>query len=156
MKIKNAAHWCRLPRPVCYLIALGVFGAVFALRWSLHPVLGKIYPFQFFFLSSYIVTFMLGAGPGVLVMVLGLFTGSYYFVEPFGDFSPLDWNDSLYLGNYVLSSLLVIVTIEYLQRSRYQNELLLRVARSRYEMLLHRDNQRMLLQRTLGKTGSAS
>ena len=67
MKIKNAAHWCRLSRPVCYLIAAAVFIAVFGLRWVLHPALGKFYPYQFFFLSSYVVTFFLGAGPGKIL-----------------------------------------------------------------------------------------
>ena len=151
MKIKNAAHWCRLSRPVCYLIATAVFIAVFGLRWVLHPALGKFYPYQFFFLSSYVVTFFLGAGPGMLVMLPGLAFGNYYFVEPYGRFADFSWYDSLFLGNYVLSSLLVTVTLEYLQRVRYQNELLLRVAQSRYEMLLHRDNQRILLERELGK-----
>lgn len=151
MKIKNAAHWCRLSRPVCYLIAASVFAAVFGLRWVLHPILGNVYPYQFFFLSSYAVAFSLGAGPATLVMLLGLIFGNYFFVEPYGQFTMLSRDDILYLGNYLFSSLLVTMTLEYLQRVRYQNELLLRVAQSRYEMLLHRDNQRMLLERELGK-----
>lgn len=151
MKIKNAAHWCRLPRPICYLIALAAFAAVFVLRWALHPVLGKVFPFQFFFLASYLVTFFVGAGPGALVTLLGLVSGSFYFSRLYGHFTVPDWNGALYFGNYLVSSLLVIATIEYLQRVRYQNELLSRVAQSRYEILLHRDNQRMLLERALGK-----
>lgn len=151
MKINNAAYWCRLPLPVCYLISLATFFAVFALRWSLHPILGGTFPYQFFLLASYVVAFFLGAKPGLVIVVLGVISGNYYFVEPYGELTPLDWKDSLYLGNYLLSSLLVISSLEYLQRTRYQNELLLRVAQSRYEILLHRDNQRLLLERALKK-----
>jgi K+-sensing histidine kinase KdpD len=97
------------------------------------------------------VTFFLGGGAGVLVMLLGVVAGNYFFVKPYGEFTSLDLSDAWILGNYILSSLIVVVTLEYLQRMRYKNELLLRVAESRYEMFLHRENQRILLERSIDK-----
>jgi K+-sensing histidine kinase KdpD len=147
--IRNAKRWCKFSQPACYPIAFGAFCAIFALRWGLHPLIGKIFPYQFFFIGSYIVTFFLGGGPGILVMFFGLVAGNYFFVEPYGEFTSPDLRDTLILGNYILTSMIVVVTLEYLQRVRYTNELLLRVAESRYEMFLHRENQRILLERSL-------
>jgi K+-sensing histidine kinase KdpD len=133
------------------MIALAIYATILGLCFSIHPVESEAYLYHLFFLSSYVATIFLGGGPGFLIILLGLISCNYYFIEPYGHFTSLSNADIFYLANYTFGAVLVIVTIEYLQRNVYENKLLLRASESRYKMFLHRENQRILLTRHLDK-----
>ena len=84
-----------------------------------------------------------GLGPALLSMLLGTAFGLFFFVKPYHEFTPLDATDLIGIANYVLVSSFVIALVEYLRRSLYSHQLLLKVAESRYLLLMHRDNERM-------------
>ena len=151
MKIRNSTKWCKINRFQSYLIALVIYMIILELCFSIHPVESEAYLYHLFFLSSYVAAIFLGGGPAFLIIFLGLISCNYYFVEPYGHFTGLANADIFYLANYIFGGILVIITIEYLQRNVYENTLLLRVSESRYKMFLHRENQRILLTRQLHK-----
>jgi K+-sensing histidine kinase KdpD len=151
MRINNSVKWCKWPRVQCYAAAALVYAGVFALCFILHPILDETYLYHLFFLSSYVAAIFIGGGPSSMIIVLGLVSSNYFFVAPYQQFDHLDVHDALTMGNYIFSSMLVIIGIEYMQRARYQRELLLKVAESRYIMLLRRENQRLILERRIGK-----
>lgn len=147
MRIKNAKHWCDVPKRRRAIWALATFSAIFVLQIFVHPLLGKYFPYQLFFYGGCLATFFLGWMSGAAVMLLGTVAESYFFIEPYYQFTEPTPRDFIFIGNYLVSCLLIITAIEYLQRARYKNELLLRVSESRYKTLLHRDNLRMVLER---------
>ena len=74
----------------------------------------------------------------------GTLFANFWFVPPFGEFS-FNFHDlQVWFLNFCLG-FICIALIEYLQRERYKNKLLLLVAESRYLILLHRDNDLMKL-----------
>lgn len=129
---------------------------MFITVWKIFPDLGTSYPYDIFFLASYVATFFLGGGPGALIILLGFIAGTFFLGQPYDVLLPVQWNDVMDLTLYFFSSILTIVTIEYLQRTRYKSDLLLRVAESRYKILLHRENQRLLLSRKVDNAEVAS
>ena len=147
MRVRNATRWSKTSKIKRYLFSIIIFAAIFVLRLLLHPLLGKYMPYQLFFYAGCVTAFFWGGGAGAVIVALGTVVGSYFFVEPYLQFTMPNGRDVVLLFNYLVSCFLVIVTIEYLQRARYKSELLLRVSESRYKTLLHRDNQRMLLER---------
>ncbi len=150
MRIHNSAKWCKFSRVQCYGLAALAYAAVLLLCLILHPLLDQPYLYHLFFLTSYIATMYLGGGPGFMIILLGIVSSSYFFVAPYWQFSGIDTNDLLAFGNYLFSSVLVIIGIEYMQRARYKSELLLMVADSRYLLMLKRENERLLLERKAG------
>ncbi|MEI6738572.1 MAG: DUF4118 domain-containing protein, partial [Pseudomonadota bacterium] len=86
MQIKNTRRWA--PSGFCsYLIALSLFGVAFGIRLSLHGILGSHLPFLTFLLAVFLVEYRYGLGPAILVSVLSLPLGLYYFVPPFETFN---------------------------------------------------------------------
>lgn len=150
MRINNSAKWCKLSRVQCYGLALLAYAVVLLLCLILHPLIDEPYLYHLFFLSSYVATMYLGGGPGFMIILLGMLSSTYFFVAPYGQFDGIDTNDLLVFGNYLFSSVLVIIGIEYMQRARYKSELLLMVADSRYLLMLKRENERLILERKTG------
>jgi hypothetical protein len=98
------------------------------------------------------VEFFAGPGPALLVAVLSLPTLDFLFVPPYYSLASFDERDLLVMIGFLMSAGLAVALIEWLRRVQYQAELLAEVARSRYDMLLRVDNERMLAEDTVKLT----
>lgn len=151
MKIRNAKRWVKLRPLHAYGIGLGATAAAFLIRYAAHGVLQAYLPFQLSVIATILVEFFCGFGPAMLPFVIGLVASLYFFIPPFDSFTILEFSDLVYLINYIAVTLFLVVLIEWLRRSEYSRELLLRVSDSRYCMMLHRDNARLFANRAMAR-----
>jgi len=100
-----------------------------------------------FLIAAVLVEYYCGLAPAVCVMLFGLCLADYLFVPPYGHLDVIDASDLRLLISYPLITILVITLVERLRRAQYRAELLAAVAKSRYEMLLRHDNERLLARR---------
>ncbi len=143
MHIKNTRRWA--PSGIHgYLIALAGCSMALGIRLSLHGILGPSLPFLTFLLAAFLVEYRYGLGPAILLSVLSLPLGLYYFVPPFGslDLFATELSDIFTTIGYFMVIGLGIVLIETLQRARYGSRLIADVSRSRYEILLRAESER--------------
>jgi K+-sensing histidine kinase KdpD len=151
MRVRNATRWSKTSKINRYLLAILIFASVFSVRLLLDPLFGQYMPYQLFLYAGCVTAFFWGGGAGAIIVIFGTVAGSFFFVEPYLQFTTPTVKDLVLLSNYLASCFLAIVAIEYLQCARHKNELLLRVADSRYKTLLHRDNRRMVLEQQAQK-----
>lgn len=128
-------------------MTLLITGGVFILRYILHAYLGGRHAFLPFLVAAQIIAFFYGYQFGFLALILGAVLGAYYFVPPYGTFTPPTPGDLIVLTGFFIATVISIVLIEHLRRSRYANRLLLMLSQSRYNCLLRLDNHRLHLQR---------
>jgi K+-sensing histidine kinase KdpD len=142
-KLRNARRWVAFSPLQAFSGALAVTLAAFIVRLALHPVVEPHLRFQFFFVACVVAEYFFGLAPAVLSMLLGTALGMYFFVQPYNTLTPVDMGDVVTIASFVSVSLFVILTIEYLRRSQYSQQLLRKVAESRHLLLMHRDNERL-------------
>jgi PAS domain-containing protein len=147
MKIRNARRWAP-GGGWRYLAALAAFVLALVVRRELHPILGHYLPALFFTVAAILVEFFFGLGPALTVLFISLPALDFYFVPPFEDFGEIDRTDFIVIAGHLAINLLGIGLIEWLRRVQFQAELLAEVSRSRYEILLRVDNERMLAEDT--------
>jgi len=143
MKIRNARRWAP-SGGWRFLVAITGFFFAFLIQRGLQPFVGPYLPDLFFIIAVILTEFFLGLGPALLSMTVSLFALDIFFVPPFGTFSYLDRSDFIAIVSHLSINLLAIGLIEWLRRVQYQAELLAEVSRSRYDILLRVDNERML------------
>lgn len=151
MKIRNARRWAS-PGRRRWVVACAAFAAAVAARQLLHPWLGQQLPAGFFIVATILVEFFSGLGPALLVALLSVPTLDFLFVPPYYDLASFDKRDLLVVMGFLMSAGVAVALIEWLRRVQYQAELLAEVARSRHDMLLRVDNERMLAEDTLKLT----
>ncbi len=142
MKIRNVKRWA--PRPLVSF-AIGVAGGViaFGVRFALHQLLQGHFAFVFFTVAALVVEYFAGLWPALFVVAGGLLLGSYFFVPPYNILLIPEPQDVVFIGGYLMASLVGITLIESLQRSRYEARLLKEVAQSRLEMLERSNAERL-------------
>jgi len=121
--------------------------AAYLARVYVDDWLSPYLPTQFFLLSALLSALWFGYMPALISLVVGWVIGLYYFVEPYGQFSPANTYDIIVTVNDLLSGVVGIAVIEYLQRTRYSKRMMLAVSESRYRSLLRLDNHRVHQQR---------
>lgn len=119
--------------------------AAFGVRYMLHADVEPYMPFQLFVVASLLTEYLLGLGPAMLSAALGLLLGLYFFIEPYRIMDGISRSDFIVTVNYAFVTLFAIGLIEYLQRTLYSNQLLLKVSQSRHKISLHRENDRLYL-----------
>jgi K+-sensing histidine kinase KdpD len=135
IKLQNARAWA--PRsPIRWLAALVIFTGALLVRMALQDFMGPRFPLLFFTLATLVVHFFLGLGPAILVALISLPAGDYFFVPPYLSFQWPDREDLFLIGYFVTSTVVVMTLIQYLRRAQYQAVLLAEIAESRYLMLL--------------------
>ncbi len=132
--MKNAGRWAPA-NAWPYAAALGATLLAFAIRSVLHPVLGEHYSYSLFTIAAIVVAAYGGYGPALLVVASGWVIGTYFFVPPYGALSDMDVLDFARLGGYLTMNVSMVFLIEWLQRSRYEARINLRVARQNLEAL---------------------
>ena len=143
MLIRNAKRWA--PHGIRgYVVALAAFFVAFLLRYATHSILDDGIPFLMFLVGSLLVQYRYGLGPSILIAVLGIPTGFYFFVKPYNSVSlaETDLSDIFVTIGYLIAFAVGIGLIEMLQRARYEAKLLAEVARTRYEVLLRSESER--------------
>jgi K+-sensing histidine kinase KdpD len=150
MLLQNASDWSRKNN-----VAIRFSGAVVVtllaafIRMQLHPLIQPNLPFQFFYISTVIATFYWGWLPGVTSTLMGLLLAFYYFIRPYDSFEMPSDLDLLLTLIHLLSSLFLIGFVEFLQRSIYASELLLKASQSNYRMYVRSENDRIFLKKQL-------
>ena len=143
MLIRNAKRWA--PHGIRgYVVALAAFFVAFLLRYATHSILDDGIPFLMFLVGSLLVQYRYGLGPSILIAVLGIPTGFYFFVKPYNSasLSETELSDIFVTFGYLIAFAVGIGLIELLQRARYESKLLAEVARTRYEVLLRSESER--------------
>ena len=142
MQIKNARRWPSTgAKP--YAIAILAIVIASALRFALHPVLGADLPFLSFTIAGFLVAFMAGLWPALLVVACGFAIGTYYFVPPFKSIAIPETVDLIFAIGYLSVSLLGIFLIDSLQRAKCEARLLQQVAQSHFELLQRSNGGRL-------------
>jgi len=149
MLLKNAKDWNNSSLLTRYLGAVFVTGLALAIRLLIHPYIEPYLPFQLFFLSTFIVSLLWGVGPGILSLLLGLFSGFYYFTRPYDSFATPSESDIWVMITYGTTSLVMQALTEYTRRLMYSSELLLKVADSNYRLSLFSENEKIDISRKL-------
>lgn len=151
MNVRNARRWATggMHR---WLYAGGALAAAGVVRLLVHPWIGPIMPGTAFGIAAALTGYSVGLAPAIAVMILGLGVAAYFFVPPYGQISALDQSDLALIVGYPIVTSLIIFLIERLRRAQYRAELIGDVARSRYEMLLRDDDERVRAGRALDDT----
>ena len=149
MQIKNTKSWSKYSRRQQYFIATLLLFLILFIQGVLFPALGDYYPYAIFRFSAIFIALRFGIGPSLYVFLTGTVVGNYFFIPPYGQFTPPSEEDLLDWIILFGASIAILILIELVQRERYANELLLKVADSRYQSLLHRENHRLILNRKL-------
>ena len=121
--------------------------ACFAIRWLFQDFLNPYLPTEFFFLGAMLVALRYGYIPGFISLSIGWLIGLYFFVEPYGQFTGISKSDIVLTVDDFVTGVAGIAVMEYLQRTRYSQKLMLMVSNSRYRSLLKLDNHRIHHQR---------
>jgi K+-sensing histidine kinase KdpD len=151
MKVQNANRWA--PRgPGAWYFAAAALSIATGLRLSLHPVLGPIMPGAVYLASAALTAYFFGIRPALAVLICGLGMADFFFVPPYRQIEALNRSDLGLLFSFPVVGIPVVVLIEKLRRMQFQSELIGLVAKSRYEMLLRADNQRVLASRSVDET----
>lgn len=151
MKVQNVRRWAP-SGPRGWLAATVALATASAVRELLHPFLGSASPGYMFCIAAALVEFYFGLAPALVTMVIGLGIADVLFVPPYLNISVFDHNDLILFLTYPAITLLIIGLIERLRRAQYHSALIASVARSRYEILLRADNERLLARRDADET----
>jgi K+-sensing histidine kinase KdpD len=149
MLLKNAKDWNDSSFLVRYCGAVILTGLALAIRMLIHPYIEPYLPFQLFFLSTFISSLIWGIGPGILSLLLGLFSGFYFFTRPYDSFATPSVSDIWVMITYASTSLVMQGLTEYTRRVMYSSELLLKVADSNYRLSLFSENEKIDISRKL-------
>lgn len=136
----NAFRWCP-SKGMGFLNAfIGVFFA-FCVRFSLQPHVEEALPLFFFQINTIVIAFFYGTGPAILTVALSIPLMSYFFMEPFGEFTVLDTRDITILFVYATYTLLVCFLVEWLRREQYNAKMAILVSETRFKLLVEGDSK---------------
>jgi K+-sensing histidine kinase KdpD len=141
MEIKNSKRWAATGWEPYYMALLGYILA-FAIRHYLTPLLDDHLPMLLFALNCAVIAFLYGFWPSFLTLLISVPTALYFFVKPYGEFTPVSESDLFLMIVYFTLITVFAVMIELLHRSQYRAELLAKVADSRYRLLIEADEDR--------------
>jgi K+-sensing histidine kinase KdpD len=150
IRLRNARAWAPVTR-LRWAAAALAFAIALGMRFALHPVLGSQYPLLFFAVATVVVHFFLGLGPALLVAVVSLPAGTYFFIPPFNSFDMPSEEDLVAGSMYVFVTVVYMLLVQYLRRAQYQAVLLAEIAESRYLMLLDSESDRAMFEAELQK-----
>jgi len=144
----NAYRWCS-NKPQGYLNAcVGVFIA-FCVRFSLQSQVEAALPLFFFQINTIVIAFFFGTGPALLTLAISMPLMSFFFMEPYGEFTVVDSKDVLVLIVYATYTLLVCFLVEWLRREQYNAKMAILVSESRFKLMVEGDTKiRELLKNT--------
>ncbi len=143
-QLKNTKHWCNIPKWLIYPICISIFLFITIALFVSGEDFASQNPYKFFYLAGVFLAYFFSFWPALIFIIAGTLFANFWFVPPFGQFVFSYHDLQVWFLNFCLGFTCIFL-IEYLQRERYKNKLLLLVAESRYLILLHRDNDLMKL-----------
>ena len=144
----NAYRWCHNKAQGYLNACVGVFFA-FCIRFSLQSQVEAALPLFFFQVNTIVIAFFFGTGPALLTLAISIPLMSYFFMEPYGEFTVVDTKDILVLVVYGTYTLLVCFLVEWLRREQYNAKMAVLVSESRFKLMVEGDNKiRELLKST--------
>ena len=144
----NAYRWCHNKAQGYLNACVGVFFA-FCIRFSLQSQVEAALPLFFFQVNTIVIAFFFGTGPALLTLAISIPLMSYFFMEPYGEFTVVDTKDILVLVVYGTYTLLVCFLVEWLRREQYNAKMAVLVSESRFKLMVEGDNKiRELLKKT--------
>jgi PAS domain S-box-containing protein len=136
---RNAGRWAPGGWTPLF-VTLGALLAALALRYVLHPFMGEHFRFVFFWFAALLVCAYGGIWYGLFVSISGLLLAFYFFVRPYGSFSSLETVDVGTITVYLLNTSVLLILIEWLQRSKHETRMLMletKYRNRRLEEILH-------------------
>lgn len=143
-QLKNSKYWCNTPKWLIYTVCICSFLFITTALFASGEGFASENPYKFFYLAGIFLAYFFGFRPAFFFILVGTLFANFWFVVPFGEFIFSYHDLQVWILNFCLGFVCIFL-IEYLQRERYKNKLLLLVAESRYLILLHRDNDLMKL-----------
>lgn len=143
--IKNDKKWSTYSVTHQYLMSIAAIGVAYFISSEIFPVISKARPYSLFLIASYVIALLCGFKPALFTLLTGFLLANYQFVEPIGAIGlPETTEDYVDISVIILSTIAVLYLIDKYQRERFKNKLLLLVSESRQQILLHRENQRLM------------
>jgi two-component sensor histidine kinase len=102
-----------------HVLAVALFGAALALRFSLDSALGNGFPFLTFFPAILLSAALGGRGAGALCSVLSVLAAWYWFVGPGASFA-LDFQGAVAVGFFALIAVVDVLIIDVMTRALTQ------------------------------------
>ena len=143
-QLKNSKYWCNTPKWLIYTVCICSFLFITIALFASGEGFASENPYKFFYLAGIFLAYFFSFWPALIFIIAGTLFANFWFVPPFGQFVFSYHDLQVWLLNFCLGFTCIFL-IEYLQRERYKNKLLLLVSDSRYLILLHRDNDLMKL-----------
>ena len=145
MRIKNSKYWVPYPLSKSVVGATFILLVSFLIRLALHETIEPYAPFHFFIVACIAIAYLYGYKLALCGVVVSTVLGGYYFIQPYYSFgapAPSDW---LQFVNFAVVTIVAISAIEFLQRSIYDRNLLLKVMQSRYRLALLNENDQTFI-----------
>ena len=143
-QLKKSKYWCNSPKWLIYTVCICSFLFITIALFASGEGFASENPYKFFYLAGIFLAYFFSFWPALIFIIAGTLFANFWFVPPFGQFVFSYHDLQVWLLNFCLGFTCIFL-IEYLQRERYKNKLLLLVSDSRYLILLHRDNDLMKL-----------
>src|SRR3974390_333832 len=122
--MKNASRWVPAG-PRRFFFALGALAVAFSARYALHGLFGEQFPFIFFTVAAVLVCAYAGMWLALVVVLVGLLLAFYFFIEPFNSIGVPNTEDITEIIVDVTTTMVLVILVEWLQRSKYEARLLL-------------------------------
>ena len=122
MRHRSARTFLRDRSPFLrYGLAVVLVGVAFLARLSLDGVLGKeLFPYSTFYIAVAVAEFVLGVGPALSVLGLGLIASLWFIVPPRNSLTLRGPVDAIEIVLYLFVTATIVCLMEWLQKARHQ------------------------------------
>ena len=109
------------PASLRYITAIGLVGTAFLARLSLDGFLGQdAHPYATFYIAVTVAEFLLGLGPALAVMCLGLLASLWFIVPPRDALVVRGYSDIVEIFLYFFVTGTIVFVMEKLQKARQE------------------------------------
>jgi K+-sensing histidine kinase KdpD len=144
MKVKNKKTWgdsSALP----YLYTVIAIAITFCFRYALHPYLEDRSTLLFFAVTCLTIAYFYGFWPSLLGLFISLPLAIYFFMKPYNSFDGTFDGKLFSTFLFCVGCIFVAYIFEKLRREQYKSTLLMRVAESRFQLLIESDEARRFI-----------
>jgi K+-sensing histidine kinase KdpD len=152
MLLHNSSQWSKSkPAWLGYFICLSSTAMITLLRIWIHEYVEPNLPFQLFYISLIVTTFWCGWYFGLLATIISILMGFYFFIKPYDSFQVPSISDSYLIAANLITMLLCVFAVEYLQRTAYSSAVLLKASTNNYRLFIRSENHLLNLKLALAE-----
>ena len=141
MLLHNSSEWSKTkPLWQGLLVSVLLTSAATLIRIVIHEQVQPSLPFQLFYLSIVISTFYFGWMSGLFSTSLSIMSGFYFFIQPYDSFELPSTSDIYLIAVNLVTMLVCVFIIEYLQRLIYTSSVLLKASKNNYKLYIRSEN----------------